>query len=516
MKMKKKILSAAVLAALGSGAAQAVNLSQDGMGQVLLFPYYTVQGNEETYIQVVNTTDKGKAVKIRFREAYNSREVLDFNIYLSPYDVWTGTVTDDFSSTNGDGAGIRTDDTTCTVPALGGETIPFRDYAYMGDRGPNGIERTREGYVEIIEMATIDVTNPSSIIDADNDGNADFVHIKDADGNMVPENCSTVIKNWDPDNGAWTLDPLAGGDLMPPSGGLFGALSIINVASGTQVSVNAVALEAVYDTIQHHGTGTDLPNLQSGVDQVSVVMVNDGAAINGQGAQVYETDWSPSGPIYMGVNAVSATMMASSIMNAYSFNPDNEAESAWVVTFPTKWAYSDVDTDAEVVAPFTEAFNDDLDPNGQACEEFKYHTWDREEFDGDDPDSDVDFSPQPPGQDPTKHYLCYEVNVLQFGDSTVFDSANTTIHVSGLPGNKGWMKLMFTDDHQMGTSSGSMNVEGHIFDGLPVIGFKVKVLGNGALPGAGSYATAVDHVYQRVISGGAASFSQTAYGSGAE
>ena len=87
MKMKKKILSAAVLAALGASTAQAVNLSQDGTGEVLLFPYYTVQNGEETLVSIVNTTDYTKAVKVRFREAYNSREVLDFNLYLSPHDV---------------------------------------------------------------------------------------------------------------------------------------------------------------------------------------------------------------------------------------------------------------------------------------------------------------------------------------------------------------------------------------------------------------------------------------------
>ena len=32
-------------------------------------------------------------MKIRWREAFNSREVRDFNVILSPYDVWTGVVT---------------------------------------------------------------------------------------------------------------------------------------------------------------------------------------------------------------------------------------------------------------------------------------------------------------------------------------------------------------------------------------------------------------------------------------
>ena len=45
-----------------------------------------------TYVSVVNTTDVVKVVKVRFREGKNSREVLDFNLYLSPNDVWTGAV----------------------------------------------------------------------------------------------------------------------------------------------------------------------------------------------------------------------------------------------------------------------------------------------------------------------------------------------------------------------------------------------------------------------------------------
>ena len=147
MKMKKKILSVAVMAALGAGTAQAVNLSQDGTGEVLLFPYFTVQGGEETILSIVNTHDEVKAVKIRFREAYNSREVLDFNLYLSPYDVWTAKITDDGAN----GAKIITGDNSCTVPAIPAGGVSFRQYDYTGandDDGPDGTERTRDGYFE--------------------------------------------------------------------------------------------------------------------------------------------------------------------------------------------------------------------------------------------------------------------------------------------------------------------------------------------------------------------------------
>src|SRR5690606_38794306 len=114
--MKKNSLSTAVVAGIAgiaglSGMANAVNINPDGLGQVLLYPYYTVNGGNSTLISIVNTTDQAKAVKVRFLEALNSAEVLDFNLYLSPFDVWTAAVT-----RTEDGASLFTGDTSCTVP----------------------------------------------------------------------------------------------------------------------------------------------------------------------------------------------------------------------------------------------------------------------------------------------------------------------------------------------------------------------------------------------------------------
>ncbi|MDX1554774.1 MAG: cell surface protein, partial [Xanthomonadales bacterium] len=117
--MNRKNLTAAVLAGLAgaagiAGTAQAVNINPDGLGQVLVYPYYTSRGGNQTLLSVVNTTEDAKAVKVRFLEGYNSREVLDFNMYMSAYDVWVAAVADD-------GAGTPTlyvPDSTCTAPYL--------------------------------------------------------------------------------------------------------------------------------------------------------------------------------------------------------------------------------------------------------------------------------------------------------------------------------------------------------------------------------------------------------------
>jgi hypothetical protein len=83
-------LVAACLACAAVPAAQAVMLDQHGLGQVLVYPYYTVNRGQDTLLTLVNTAGVGKAVRVAFREAYNGRETLAFNLFLSPRDAWSG------------------------------------------------------------------------------------------------------------------------------------------------------------------------------------------------------------------------------------------------------------------------------------------------------------------------------------------------------------------------------------------------------------------------------------------
>ncbi|MCS6997690.1 MAG: hypothetical protein NZ533_12255, partial [Casimicrobiaceae bacterium] len=83
---KKKLLAAAVAAGASAlaGTAGAVAINADGLGQALIYPYYTARDGQTTFVSVVNTTTQGKVVKVRFREALNTDDVLDFNLFLSP------------------------------------------------------------------------------------------------------------------------------------------------------------------------------------------------------------------------------------------------------------------------------------------------------------------------------------------------------------------------------------------------------------------------------------------------
>ena len=480
MNMKKKILSAAVLATLGAGSAQAVYLGTDGTGQALIFPYYTVQGNEETLLTVVNTHNEGKAVKIRFREAENSREVLDFNIYLSPYDVWVGKITDNDA---GDGAAVVSPDKTCTVPVQisQGQKIDFRKFAYAGgaangtlpnpDSGTQDLTRTREGYVEILEMGVIDDT---ALWDADANGKLDYVHVSG-----TPDNCTALQNN------LATILAAANKGLNAPSGGLFGQLSIINVQSGTEVGENATALEEVYATQQHFDTGTLQPTLAD-ADPNSYVLDVSAAGV----PTLYTDDWTPDNG---GIDAVSAVLMSAAIANTYTVNSAVEASTAWVVTFPTKWFYTQaVDTNADTkiddndaIRPFTHIFQ-----NGQACEEINVTAFDREETTV--TSSGTDFSPQPgiPGIN-----LCYEVNVIEFENSSVLSAANTVLTYTGLPGETGWVNLSFPTTggiHQMTGPDSTV-----VFNGLPVVGFSTSILQNSNVGVGAAYGDSNSHTYLR-------------------
>lgn len=87
--MKKNVLALSIATMIGglgfTGAAFAaagdVSVNPNGDGHILLVPYYTVQDGNVTAFNIVNTdTKNGKAVKVRFRGASNSDDVLDFQV----------------------------------------------------------------------------------------------------------------------------------------------------------------------------------------------------------------------------------------------------------------------------------------------------------------------------------------------------------------------------------------------------------------------------------------------------
>jgi hypothetical protein len=384
--------------------------------------------------------------------------------------------------------------------------VAFRPFQYNGgvalDNGEQDLTRTREGYVEIIEMGVV-----GEIIDAAATGaEAAARHIDtNADGRVdTPADCSVLTGLWN--GGIWSTN--ADADLAQPAGGLFGSVAILNIQEGVEYSTNAVALEnwrntlggvnqvvttdgdgvivAVSDSSNsiHVDTGTESPTLANASPETSGVYT-DGT--------LFTADWAgttPSG----GANAVTATMMVKSLANEYTINPAVGAATDWIVTFPGKRTYTNVNDDLLVSAPFTEAFNDDTTPNGQACEQVAIGFWDREEASETPTPGELDFSPQLP-EISIIEALCFEANVLTFGDSDVF-SAQDPKNIDIADGfNNGWARITFSDNNFFGDPATG------IYEGLPAIGFAASRLTNNGVGVGAAYAATNDHRAIRVISG---------------
>jgi len=71
-----------------------VKQAPNGKGDALIFPFYVaLPGGWETKLTVINTaTDRSVVAKVVVRTQTYSLEVLDWLIYLTPTDVWTGIV----------------------------------------------------------------------------------------------------------------------------------------------------------------------------------------------------------------------------------------------------------------------------------------------------------------------------------------------------------------------------------------------------------------------------------------
>jgi hypothetical protein len=511
--MKRNSLTTALLAGLAGAAgiaatANAVNVNPDGIGGALIYPYYTVNKGNTTLISVVNTTSQVKAVKVRFLEGRNSREVLDFNLYLSPFDVWVGAIAPTDAANANSGGQLITPDRSCTVPPLPTAGQPFLTFAYDGSPGNAAIdhnpaqlprystvERTREGYVEMIEMGV--VSGP--LATAATHG-----------ANGIPANCNALLAAWSA-GGVWQ-QTLGASNVSLPTGGLYGSGAVVNAAEGVMYSYDAVALEGFYTNTQapaalHTDPSNVFPQLgaanTNGTVATSIVIANNGT-------QLIQDSWGPvqapqGGP--GGWNAVSAVLMHEAVFNEYLTAATLGATSEWVLTFPTKRFY--VDRIAPALAPFSNIFFATSAIPG-SCERYQVNVWDREEQ---TPLSGVPVSPPPPLGVPT---LCYEAQVLAINQNLTAISPGFRSETANLGSrfaenifaganppsslfNAGHVRVRFNQASQVLTNALSQRQ----YFGLPVVGFWTVRAINGNLGGVlANYSGTHIHKYERRVSGG--------------
>jgi hypothetical protein len=452
-----KALSAAVVAAsvfAGSGA-NAVNLNPDGLGEVLVYPYYTARGGAVTLMSVVNTTDRAKAVKVRFVEGQNTTEVLDFNLWLSAKDVWTGAIV---ANAAGTGGRLVTSDKSCTNPPIPAAGVDFRNSAYATDVGTSfdnrSLDRTLEGYIQVIEMAEV-LTGT--------DTEADVTH--DAG---VPE-CGLV-------SNARVLAQAA--DYGVTTGGLFGNGTV--VGNNMSTGYSATAFQGIAYTGRVTASGNNLPDLSSGNNTSSVVVNSPSPGVT----NVFVSDFFNTLPSAL-VNAMSSTIMHAAALGEYTYGDTFSTD--WVITMPTKRPYVNRATALE---PFQRVWN------GQtSCVDVGLNSYDREEQSSSTAD---DFSPSTT----SVPRICYEANVISVGTTSGVSSVLASKNVAHWPAYQssvaggGWGEINFvraatspatplpvlttsTATTTTITTSGSAPVvstpvSGPVtFNGLPTIGFSI-------------------------------------------
>jgi hypothetical protein len=536
--MNKKVLPLAVGAASAvvmSAAHAAMYVNERGTGETLIFPFYSAENSNNTNINIANTTGAHKAVKVRVLEAQNSQEVIDFNLYLSPMDHFSFVVME----TAEGGAALKTSDNSCTVPAIPGDGVAFRNLKYVTDKqvtdpaaaddfDNTGIGRTQVGYIEVIEMGQLDPAS-AALIDADGKVNAAAAITHDSTG--VPANCSILVDAWSTIagvDGVWlgesknaATGSTGNSEFLAnwSGGGLYGYASVINVEQGATFGYDAIA---VSDHVAAGATGSDMhyepgdirPNFaDSALDTAAIVSVN-GAAVTMDFAGDYPDETTQK------VQALNALIMASEVYNDYVTDADIGATTDWLMTFPTKAFHVN---GTEPVEPFSKLWN------GQsACEPTELSAVDREESTPPPPpapgSAGPDFSPAPPA-DPVAPPagddvpLCYESTIVQFATETAAGSSTVAVGVNQyLEAANGWatISMMPADlDSTLGPcgTDGDITTTGDWTDpcdrsidsgdgtlyGLPVVGFAVqKYIQSSA---SATYAMSTEHKSCAVGSG---------------
>lgn len=342
--MKKSILSLAVAGAfVAAGTANAtLELQDDGIGHILLVPYFTTQNGNSTLFNIVNTdTVNGKAVKVRFRGGRDSDDIFDFQLFLSPGDVWSANI-----SQNSSGMSYMTvasDENSCTLPNKSVlNSTPFVTGRLSATDAAGGIG-TREGYIEIFNMADI----PSGTTTT----NPVFATIKHTSTGGAPTCSDTILANIEQTystlvapgteaavNGTVTA-------LTSPTTGLMANWTIINVPNTTVFTGAATAIEATATTrivysqqtptaVSGVVAATSYPNIASTYDAVLLTTGFLTAEYDFPDMSTpYETSTANAG---LQAYALSSPLAHTSIINEFLLETGISAKTDWLVSMPTR------------------------------------------------------------------------------------------------------------------------------------------------------------------------------------
>lgn len=368
--MKKNVLAVSIAAMIGglgfAGVASAGNVisnaglagitpatelavNPDGVGHILLVPYFSTQNGNVSLLNITNTDqENGKAVKLRYRGASNSDDIYDITVLLSPGDMWSANV-----SNNNGVSTLVTNDNSCTLPAA-----VNADFSTVRVRDANPTE-TLEGYIEILNVADI----PKNLVDATGaattTANGLYTAIKHVAG--TPK-CST-IPDQTADVTALVASPTFGDSNAAnergyafPTGGLMANWSIVNLSKAGSFTGEATAILA-HDGNMARSAGNIVFSPQDDADQAATPAIGDltadpllagGLAANGTNnvdativAKNYDfpdlsTPYTGAVTPLAQAHALSGALATLSVTNEYMTSPDVGFATDWTFSMPSR------------------------------------------------------------------------------------------------------------------------------------------------------------------------------------
>jgi hypothetical protein len=454
-------IAAAVAAATAgyAGIANAVELADNsGLGDLAIVPYFTTQAGFSTGISIINTSSYTQVVKMRLRRARDSMDALDFNVILSPDDVYTGYVQRDGDAED---AEIRwySNDASCTAPQYSVVSADGPSYFIMPDIYREGAE---EGYIEVIGMAAADSAQP--------------IYASSLHTNGVPFDCARVRDNFFPGNSTTDYGTTAN---LSRKGVIDSATTHqLTAAGSTTVTPNSYldtgnVLKVSY-FIKNDATG-----LEFGNDATHIANFMEGPSMTNQRLGLFEGDLQGfdypdlnGGAVYSAVvdpiagvgqrgryellrnDAIGGT----EVINDWSENTTDmfTVDTDWIVTTPGQYlmtnlfAYLVSQAEGSTTTCGGGDPSADYDSGTGANCDFRdipmtalFTVFDREERGIVVDEGDLVVSPQPPGEI-IEDVLDQEVNVIRWGTEKVLGS-NKEITVPKPSGaTAGWARLGVT------------------------------------------------------------------------
>jgi len=401
--------------ALPAGIQSSIN--PGGLGDALLYGYYNVRGNLNLFNIVNTSTTDGVKARIVFRNARNSKEVLDFSICLSKGDEITMYLLDD--GTQGhiyDLNSVIPGNTTVTgaatpFPVAG---IPFKSGTY----GPITVsaDDTREGYFEVVGLSTIPGYDRNSSTTS-----ACFI------GGPPDSNCIQTAT----DCNDWVKGIGDVGYNVPDI--LFGHNDIVDLTNLTTFSYNATAV-------------ADASLVAFDVPSGSEESISD-AIGRGRSSAI-------------GCNEADYIFTKSNVISPYDLLSQIGGNTALIVTFPTRFTCHsdpndllfDCKTNDSVVSPTTCL---------TYCTNIKFSIWD----DNEDLLTGGQVSPSPGS------CLQYETNVINFGGSSIWNSPTVAVSISTGSFTLGWANMDIGSDVDVNHAT---TYGGDVTSGVPLVAYTTQ------------------------------------------